>query len=47
MIGRVLSPLRAKDFVFQFLNAVLQMANDIKQLPHERGAFRFWDVGQR
>ena len=24
-----------------------QVANEIKQLPHERGAFRFWDVGQR
>ena len=34
MIGRVLRPLEAKDFVFQFLDAVLQVADEIKQLPH-------------
>src|SRR5215210_41567 len=42
-----LEALETEDFVFEFLDVVLQMADDIKQLPHQRGAFRFRDVGQR
>jgi hypothetical protein len=34
-----LEALETKDLVFQFLDAVLETANDIEQLPHERGAF--------
>ena len=42
-----LEALEAEDFVFEFLDAVLQLANEIEQLPHQRGGFGFWDVGQR
>ena len=41
-----LESLEAEDLVFEFRDTILQMTNQVKQLPHERGAFRFRDVGQ-
>ena len=41
-----LESLEAEDLVFQFRETILQMGDEVEQLPHERRAFRFRDIGQ-
>ncbi len=47
IMGRVLRPLRRAISSSSSLDAVLLVADDIEQLPHQRGAFGFRDLGQR
>src|SRR5262249_31378956 len=42
-----LGALEPEDFVFEVLDAVLELADEIEQLPDQRRAFGFRDLRQR